>query len=89
MAILELDKVEKQLNDEKEALGRDFEVNSKQNGFLLNQITIRYQQAEDPAGLWNITEFYKKLDAATIQQAAKTYLNTNAFVKVTLFPEKK
>jgi zinc protease len=80
---------EKQLNDEKEALGRDFETNSKQNGYLLSQISIRYQQGEDPAALWNITEFYKKLDAATIQQAAKTYLNTNAFVKVTLFPEKK
>jgi zinc protease len=80
---------EKQLNDEKEALGRDFETNSKQNAYLLNQISLRYQQGEDPAALWNITEFYKKLDAATIQQAAKTYLNTSSFVKVTLFPEKK
>ena len=80
---------EKQVNDEKEALGRDFETNSKTNNYLLNQLSLRYQQGEDPAALWRIPEFYKKLDAATIQQAAKTYLNTNAFLKVTLFPEKK
>jgi len=80
---------EKQVNDEKQALERDFETNSKQNNYLLNQISLRYQQGEDPAALWRIPEFYKKLDAATIQEAAKTYLNTNAFLKVTLFPEKK
>jgi len=80
---------EKQLNDEKEALLREFETNIKMNGWLLNQIFQRYQIGEDPAGLWNISEYYKKIDAATIQQAAKTYLNTKNFVEVTLFPEKK
>ena len=80
---------EKQVNDEKEALIREFESSSKQNGYLLNQISLRYLHGEDPAGLWNVTDFYRKLDAATIQQAAKTYLNTNRYVKVTLFPEKK
>ena len=33
---------EKQLNDEKEALLREFETNSKQNGYLLNQIMLRF-----------------------------------------------
>ena len=80
---------EKQLNDEKEALLREFETNVKTNSWLLTQIFQRYYIAEDPAGLWNIPEFYKKIDAATIQQAAKTYLNTKNFVEVTLFPEKK
>jgi zinc protease len=80
---------DKQLSDEKEALVREFETNSKQNNYLLNQISARYQNGEDPAAIWNIPEFYKKLDAATVQQAAKTYLNTNKFVKVTLFPERK
>ncbi len=80
---------EKQLNDEKEALLREFETNSKQNGYLLNQIIARFYHNEDPAGIWVVPEFYKKLDAATIKDAAKTYLNTQSFVKVTLFPEKK
>jgi zinc protease len=80
---------EKQVTDEKEALLREFETNSKLNNYLLSQITQKYQIGEDPAGLWKIPEYYQKIDAAMIQQAAKTYLNTNTFVKVTLFPEKK
>ena len=80
---------EKQLNDEKEALIREFETSSKTNSYLLNQIAARYYNGEDPAGVWLIPEFYKKLDAAAVQEAAKTYLNTKSFVKVTLFPEKK
>lgn len=80
---------EKQLNDEKEALIREFETNSKQNGYLLTQIQLRYYNGEDPAGVWLVPEFYKKLDAAMVQEAAKRYLDTRNFVKVTLFPEKK
>ena len=80
---------EKQLNDEREALLREFETNSKQNGYLLNQIVLRFYHQEDPAGVWLVPEFYQKLDAATIKEAAKQYLNTQSFVKVTLFPEKK
>jgi zinc protease len=80
---------EKQLNDVKEALGREFETSSKQNNYLLNQISLRYQLGEDPAAIWQLPELYKKLDAATIKQAPKTYLNTSNFVRVTLFPEKK
>jgi len=80
---------EKQLNDEKEALGREFETNSKQNSYLLSQILARYYNGEDPAGVWLVPEFYKKLDAATVQEAAKLYLDTKNFIKITLFPEKK
>ncbi len=80
---------EKQVADEKEALLREFETSSKLNNYLLSQIAARYQSGEDPAGLWNIPEYYKKLDGAMIQQAAKTYLNANNYLKVTLVPEKK
>ena len=80
---------EKQLNDEKEALIREFETSSKQNGYLLTQIQSRYSNGEDLAGVWLVPEFYKKLDAATIKDAAKLYLDTKNFIKVTLFPEKK
>jgi zinc protease len=80
---------EKQLNDEKEALIREFETNSTQNAYLLNQIIGRYSTGEDPAGVWMVTDYYRKLDAATVQEAAKKYLDTKNFVKVTLFPAKK
>jgi zinc protease len=80
---------EKQVNDEREALLREFEANSKLNSYLIGQILLKYQYGEDPAGLWLIPDYYKKIDAAMIQQAAKTYLNPANQVKVTLVPEKK
>jgi zinc protease len=80
---------DKQVADEKETLLRDFEVNSKLNNYLLAQLTARYQQGDDPAGVWRIPEFYNKIDKAMIQEAAKTYLNANRYVEVMLFPEKK
>jgi zinc protease len=80
---------EKQVNDVREAMQRDFEANTKQNAYLMQQLSGKYQYGEDPATLWDIPEYYKKLDAATIQQAAKTYLNSANRLKVVLMPEKK
>ena len=79
----------KQLTDEKEALLREFETSSKQNGYLLNQIALRYFHGDDPAGIWLLPDFYQKLDAAAIKGAAQKYLNTSSYVKVSLYPEKK
>ena len=44
---------------------------------------------EDPAGVWQVSDYYGKLDAKGIQQAAVTYLDTKNRVQVTLMPEKK
>jgi len=44
---------------------------------------------EDPADVWNLPAYYKKIDGAMIRDAAKSYLNNSNYVKVTLFPEKK
>ena len=80
---------EKQVTGQKEKLLREFETNSKQNGYLLSQISLRFHHGEDPAGIWMIPEFYQKIDAAMIKEAANRYLNTASYVKVSLFPEKK
>ena len=80
---------DKQVADVKELLLRDLETNSKQNSFLLVNIYSRYQQSEDLATLFELADYYKKLTAATIQEAARKYLDTNNYVKVTLFPETK
>jgi len=80
---------EQEIADEKEALLREFETSSKQNGFLLGQIAGKYQIGEDVAGIWDAPELYKKIDAPSVQQAARTYLNTGNYVRVTLVPEKK
>jgi zinc protease len=80
---------EKELADVKQTLLRDQETSSKQNMYLLSNISLRYQYSEDLATLFTIPEFYNRLTAAGIQDAARTYLNTNNYVKVTLFPETK
>jgi zinc protease len=80
---------DKQVADVKELLLRDLETNSKQNGFLLLNLYSRYQQSEDVGTLFALADFYNKITAATIQEAARTYLDTNNYVKVTLFPETK
>ncbi|HKW02467.1 MAG TPA: insulinase family protein [Vicinamibacterales bacterium] len=80
---------DKQLADEKEALLKDFDNTTKQNALLLNQIRLKYLYGEDPATLWDVPTYYRNLDAAAVQQAAKTYLNTKAYVQVVLMPEKK
>ena len=73
----------------REALLRDFETKSKQNGYLVQQIMMRYQNNDDTAGLREVPQFYRKLDAATIQKAAKAYLAGSNRVQVTLVPEVK
>ena len=79
---------EKQVTDIREQLIRDFETNSKQNAYLLGQIWIRYQVPMDLGEFFSLNEFYKTVDAAMIQKAAKAYLDTKNLVQVTLLPEK-
>jgi zinc protease len=78
-----------QLQEVREGLVREFETSSQQNGFLLNQIALRYQYPEDLKDFFNLPELYRAITPAMITDAAKTYLNTNTYVQVTLFPEKK
>jgi zinc protease len=78
-----------QTSNVKETLLRSFETSSMQNQYLLTVITSKYQYGEDVAGVWQVPEVYQKLDSAAIQQAAKTYLDPDNHVQVTLVPEKK
>jgi len=80
---------DKQTTDEREAMLRDFETSSKQNAYIASQMVFKYQYGEDVAGVWEVPDYFRKLDSAMIQQAARTYLNPKNTVKVTLFPEKK
>ena len=80
---------EQQLTDQRETLLREFETSSKQNNYLLGQLSARYDAGDDPAGVWMVPDYYKKIDKAMIVEAAKTYLNTKRYVEVMLFPEKK
>jgi zinc protease len=73
------------------ALRRDFDENSENNGYLLNQIVRRYEDG-NPDGLanvFNLPERIGMLTAGQIRQAAQMYLNTDNYVRVTLMPETK
>jgi predicted Zn-dependent peptidase len=72
----------------KETFLRDQETNMKQNGYLLGQLALRYEYTEDLTSLFNLADYYRKIDATTVKDAAQKYLNNSNMVKLTLFPEK-
>jgi zinc protease len=82
---------EKQVSDAKEGFIRDHETSIKTNGYLLGQIAVKYQlgEADELGVLFDLPAWYQKLTASAIRDAARTYLNANRYVKVTLFPEKR
>ena len=80
---------EKQVSDVRVQLIRDFETNAQQNRYLLSQIYLRYQFLEDLGKFFGLPEYYKTLNAKIIWDAARTYLNTDNYVKVLLLPEVK
>jgi zinc protease len=75
----------------RDGLLREFERNSQDNGYLLNQISRRYEDGDeaDVAAVENLPERITALTGDAIQQAAQTYLDTANYVKVTLMPETK
>jgi predicted Zn-dependent peptidase len=75
----------------REGLLREYETNSQDNGYLLNQISRRYEDG-DPARISAGDDLPAQIEALTgaaIQRAAQTYLNTANYVKVTRMPETK
>ncbi len=78
-----------QLRDVRQGLVREFETDSKQNSFMLGQLSMRYEYPEDLKDFFDLPSTYAAITPAMIQEAAKTYLNTNQYCEVTLFPEKK
>ena len=75
----------------REAMLREFERNSQDNRYLLNQVARKYEEGEaaDVAAAVNLPQRIAALTGDQIEQAAKTYLNMQNYVKVTLVPEKK
>ena len=77
---------EKQVSDVREALLREFETHSKENGYLLSQIYLRYQVPQDLGEFFGVPDDDKTVNAAMIQEAARRYLDTANYVQVTLSP---
>jgi len=73
----------------RETLLREFERNSQDNGYFLNQISRRYEDgdAANVAAVDHMPDRIAALTGSMIQQAAQQYLNSGNYVKVTLMPE--
>ena len=73
----------------REALLRDYQTGTTQNGFWLAQLAVRYQQSQPLDDLLTYPDSLSALTPTAIQDAAKTYLDTGRYVQVTLLPEEK
>jgi zinc protease len=73
-----------------ENLLRDFEQNSQDNGYFLNEIARRYKNGDTAnlAAISNVPDRIKMLTAGDLYEAAQTYLDTDRYVKVILMPER-
>jgi zinc protease len=80
---------EDEVRNAKEAEMRSFETMGESNSWWVAQLIFRYRLGEDPAGLLKLNEHVEKLTAEMIQEAARTYFNTENYVQVTLLPEEK
>ena len=74
---------EKEISDTREKMLRDLETNSKQNGYWVTQLLLRYQTGESLDTLFAMPEQYKKLTPQMIHEAAQRYLNPANRVTVT------
>jgi zinc protease len=73
-----------------ESLLRDFEGNSQDNGYFLNEIARRYRNGDraNLAAIANVPDRINMLTAAELNEAARTYLDIDRYVKVILMPER-
>ena len=78
-----------QVSDTRTALARDFESNSQRNEYLLNRMLFKYEYSENVADVFNMQPYYDTVTGTALRDAARMYLNTNRYVKVTLQPETK
>jgi zinc protease len=74
----------------RESLIRDFERNSQENGYFLNEIARRYKNGDTAnlAAISNLPDRIKALTADELYKAAQTYLDTDRYVKAILMPER-
>jgi zinc protease len=79
---------EEELVDAREGLLRQHESDLAQNNHLVGELVERYQASQDIGAFFSLPAAYHRLTTAGIQEAARRYLDTTNYVRVTLFPEK-
>jgi predicted Zn-dependent peptidase len=73
--------------DAREALMVSHQTDLAENNRLAERIMQRYEFAQDVAEFFNLPAEYQRLGTQVIQDAARRYLDTGNYVRVTLFPE--
>ncbi len=68
---------------------KEWETNSKQNGFWTGTLYQYARYSEDPAKIPGYPELVRSLTAEDIRQAALRYLDPERYVKVALYPEQR
>jgi zinc protease len=76
------------VNDVREVLLREHETAVRENEFFVRELAVRYQLGEDLDELNRLTEYYRGVTPASIQQAAQQYFDMANRIRVTLVPEK-
>jgi zinc protease len=78
---------EEEVVDAREGLMRQHESALAQNNRLVGAMVDRIQSKQNIAEFFARPSAYQRLTAASIQAAARRYLDTNNYVRVTLLPE--
>jgi zinc protease len=77
---------ESDVNDVREAMMREFETGSRENGYLLTQISGRYQNNESVEQFFRIDDSYRAISPSLIHDAARRFLDAGNYVRGTLMP---
>ncbi len=73
--------------DARQALMVGHQTDTAENPRLVARISERYEEGDDVMEFFNLPAEYQKLNPLVIQDAARRYLDTANYVRVTLFPE--
>jgi zinc protease len=78
-----------QVDKVKEMQRRQREVDLRENSFWLEALESAYVHGTDPRLILQYDELVEGLSPASVQAAARQYLNEENYVRVSLFPEGK
>jgi len=79
---------EKEVRDVREALRRKHDSDLALNNRLVLELSASVENSADIKDFFERPREFDRLTAAAIQEAARSYLNTTNYVRVTLYPEK-
>lgn len=78
---------EQETADVRAQLLRAYETDAQENRWWAAQLAHKYDRGEDPSDLVDYPDSVEALTPAMIREAARRYLDTDSYVRVTLYPE--